>query len=165
MIRKVEIKDVKEICEIFNHYVLNSISTFEMQEVSIHQMQEKIKGHNSNLPWLAYIDNGEILGYVKVNDWKSGTYNKSAYINTYESSVYIKIGHGRKGIGSVLYKEMFKCLKKLEYYTVIGGIALPNPASVALHENFNFKKVAYFKELGFKFGKRVDVGYWQNIKN
>lgn len=68
-----------------------------------------------------------------------------------------------RGIGSELKKELLGLLKEKSFHTVISGIALPNPASIALNEKFGFKKVAHFKEVGYKFNRWIDVGYWQLI--
>ena len=69
----------------------------------------------------------------------------------------------RRGLGSLLYNILLPILKVGGIHAAIGGIALPNEGSVALHEKFGFQKVAHFKEVGFKFGKWIDVGYWQRI--
>ena len=68
-----------------------------------------------------------------------------------------------RGAGSGLYHALFSALKESSVHIVIGGIALPNEASVALHEKMGMKKVAHFNEVGFKFGEWIDVGYWQKI--
>jgi len=78
-------------------------------------------------------------------------------------SVYLAPEQTGKGAGSRLYTELFLRLSALGYHVVIGAITLPNPASIALHEKFGMEKVGHFKEVGFKFGKWVDVGYWQGI--
>jgi L-amino acid N-acyltransferase YncA len=75
--------------------------------------------------------------------------------------VYVDPACGRVGIGSQLYEELIARLQARGVHAAIGGIALPNEASVALHEKFGFSKVAHFKEVGFKFGRWIDVGYWQ----
>ena len=66
-----------------------------------------------------------------------------------------------QGLGKILYKDLLKRLKELDIHVVLGGITLPNPVSVALHEKLGFKKVAHFKEVGYKFGRWLDVGFWQ----
>ncbi|MEO9801943.1 MAG: N-acetyltransferase family protein [Reichenbachiella sp.] len=163
LIRDIKIQDAEEIGLIFNYYVLNSISTFELEAISVIQFQQKIEAHPKRLPWLVYVENEKVLGYAKAGDWKSGIYNKSAYVNTYESSVYVENESLGRGIGSHLYAELLARLKDLRYHSVLGGIALPNSESVTLHEKFGFRKVAHFEELGFKLGKRIDVGYWQKM--
>ena len=66
-----------------------------------------------------------------------------------------------KGYGTKLYEHLLTSFKKCGMHIAIGGIALPNPASVALHEKLGFRKAAHFSEVGFKFSKWIDVGYWQ----
>jgi L-amino acid N-acyltransferase YncA len=66
-----------------------------------------------------------------------------------------------KGIGTTLYKELLDRLKTLDIHVILGGITLPNPISVRLHEKLGFKKVAHFTQVGHKFGRWLDVGFWQ----
>jgi len=77
----------------------------------------------------------------------------------------VKNGIKGKGIGTKLYEKLFKELEQTDVHAIIAGIALPNDASVQLHEKFGFEKVAHFREVGFKFYKWIDVGYWELIKN
>jgi len=69
--------------------------------------------------------------------------------------------HYRRGLECMLYTELISRLRSLGVHRVMGGIALPNQPSVALHEKLGFKKVAQFEEVGRKFGRWIDVGYWQ----
>jgi phosphinothricin acetyltransferase len=88
--------------------------------------------------------------------WKE----RSAYRFSVESTVYIAEGRIRRGIGAALYRELLPELRRRGAHYVIGGIALPNDASVALHEKLGFTKIGQFVEVGFKHGRWVDVGYW-----
>jgi phosphinothricin acetyltransferase len=67
----------------------------------------------------------------------------------------------QKGIGKILYEKLFEELSKTDVHAIIAGIALPNEESIKLHERFGFEKVAHFREVGFKFGRWIDVGYWE----
>jgi len=80
-----------------------------------------------------------------------------------EITVYVAPGNVGHGIGSMLYRHLFSILQTLGIHAVIGGIALPNEPSVALHEKFGLEKVAHFQQVGFKFNKWVDVGYWERL--
>ena len=82
-----------------------------------------------------------------------------------ETTVYLKPQSTNKGIGTALYKSLIEEMKALQVHSLIGGIALPNNGSIALHEKLNFKKVAHFTEVGFKLNKWVDVAYWQLLLN
>ncbi len=161
MIRNVKLEDVHKICKIYNYYVLNSVATFEEIPIEVDEMRKKIQAVNSKLPWIVFEDGNEILGYAYASEWNS----RSAYKHTIESSVYLKQGHSSKGLGSILYTTLIKQLIQLDFHAIIGGISLPNEASIALHEKFGFKKVAQFNDVGFKFGNWVDVGYWELLIN
>ncbi|NEW80079.1 MAG: N-acetyltransferase [Gelidibacter sp.] len=161
MIRPVNIEDAQEIAEIYNDYVLNSCVTFEELKVSAEEMRGRIQATNSKFPWLVFEKDNEILGYAYASVWKP----RSAYKHTVESTVYLKKEATKNGIGSLLYKELIGQLTDLGFHAVIGGISLPNDASIALHEKFGFEKIAQFKEVGFKFKKWIDVGYWELIIN
>ncbi len=157
MIRNVKINDAREIAEIYNHYVENTLITFEETAVTENEMTDRIKKNPSNLPWIVYEDNNEILGYAYATEWKS----RCAYKYSVEGTIYLRQGKQRKGLGTKLYQELLKQIKDNNIHAIIGGISLPNEASIALHEKLGFKKVAHFKEVGFKFEKWIDVGYWE----
>lgn len=161
MLRKVETTDAKQICELYNYYVAQTTITFEEEMVSEEQMKIRILHVTSKFPWLVYEENNELAGYAYLSEWRSRT----AYRHTAESTVYLKPKYTGKGIGSSLYKQLIKDSKHLSLHCLIGGIALPNNASIALHEKLNFKKVAHFQQVGFKLNQWVDVGYWQLLLN
>ena len=159
MIRNAKPEDAQAICDIYNYYVLNTIVTFEEDIVLADDMAERIRKNQEKYIWLVYEQEGEIIGYAYAGEWKS----RCSYRFSVESSVYLKHGFSGRGIGSKLYDALFKELKKTNTHAVIGGISLPNEGSIALHEKFGFEKIAQFKEVGFKFDKWIDVGYWEKI--
>ncbi len=157
MIRHVELSDGYDICKIYNEYIANSKATFEEEALSVEDIISRIKNVTSSYPWLVYEKDGEVLGYTYAVKWKE----RSAYRHTVETGIYIDSNHVGKGIGTKLKEELPKELRVISVHCVISGIALPNPASIALCEKFGFKKVAHFKEVGLKFNDWIDVGYWQ----
>lgn len=159
MIRSAGPADAAAICAIYNPYVLNTIITFEEQAVSITEMENRILEVVRDLPWLVAEEDGQILGYAYASKWKS----RCAYRYAVESTVYLQTGLAGRGLGTLLYRALLADLRGRGMHTVIGGIALPNPASVALHEKLGFVQVAHFKEVGWKLERRIDVGYWQLI--
>ena len=161
MIRSVQLKDTNDIAAIYNYYVLNSVVTFEEKIVSEHAMKKRIQFTISKLPWIVYVKDDQVIGFAYASEWKS----RCAYKHSVESTVYLKPGEMSKGIGTRLYLELIKQLTAMNFHAVIGGIALPNKSSIYLHEKFGFKKVAHFKEVGYKFKKWIDVGYWELIIN
>ena len=139
--------------------ILNTTVTFEKTPITSEVFAERIVQNQVKYPWLVLEIEGQIQGYAYATEWKP----RGAYRHSVESTVYLKNGKSGNGYGSELYTELIKQLKKLNVHTVIGGIAQPNEGSIALHEKFGFKKVAHFKEVGYKFDQWVDVAYWQLI--
>lgn len=160
MIRQAKLEDAQSIADIYNHYIENTIITFEEELVSAADIAERIEDtHAVGLPWLVAISEGELVGYAYASKWKG----RCSYRHSVEVTVYLNPSLKAKGWGTKLYKALFDELKQGSIHVVIGGISLPNDASVALHEKFGMEKVAHFKEIGFKFDEWVDVGYWQRL--
>ena len=149
--------DSEQIAEIYNFYIQNTHHTFETERINPVEMQKRINQIIENYPFLVCEENQEIFGYAFATQYKS----RCAYKNSAEVSVYIKNGLKQKGIGTKLYEKLFEELSKTEVHAIIAGIALPNEASIKLHEKFGFEKVAHFREVGFKFERWIDVGYWE----
>jgi phosphinothricin acetyltransferase len=157
MIRPARITDSQALADIYNQFILSSTATFEEVPITAEMMGERIQKTSKLYPWIVFEVHGEILGYAYATEWKP----RSAYRFTVESTVYIKPGHEKKGLGSALYERLILEIKELDVHAVIAGITLPNDASIILHEKMGFEKVAHFKETGFKFDTWRDVGYWQ----
>lgn len=157
MIRLATIADASAIVAIYNHYVASTTITFEEDAVTQGQMASRIESVSAQLPWYVYERDGKVIGYAYATPWRA----RSAYRFSVESTVYIASGHARQGIGKQLYTVLIDALRSREIQVVLGGIAQPNQASVALHESLGFEKVAHFKRVGRKFEQWIDVGYWE----
>jgi L-amino acid N-acyltransferase YncA len=159
MLRICTPSDAAQICEIYNYYVRETVITFEESTVTDADMAQRITDVTVRLPWLVWETDGAIIGYAYAAPWKS----RAAYRHSVESSVYLAPQATGRGLGSQLYAALIAELRRRGLHCVIGGAALPNPASVALHEKLGFRKVAQFPQVGFKFGQWVDVAYWELI--
>lgn len=159
MIRPVKSDDAAQICWIYNYYVENSTVTFETEALSVEAMNERITRFTENYPWLVYENEGKIYGYAYANRWKE----RNAYKFTVETTVYIEDGCTAMGIGPEIYEALIAELKNRNFHAVLAGITLPNDNSVKMHEKLGFKKVAHMEQTGYKFGKWIDVGYWELI--
>ena len=158
MIRYAAPSDAEAIRGIYNHYVLHTVVSFEEEAVALDEMARRVEAvAAAKLPWLVLEEAGRLVGYAYATPWKS----RSGYRHSVESSVYLEASALGKGHGSRLYSELLAELRSRPLRTVIGGVALPNAGSVALHEKFGFRKVAHFESVGWKLGRWVDVGYWQ----
>ncbi|MBI9103672.1 MAG: N-acetyltransferase [Spirochaetales bacterium] len=159
MIRDVEEKDAIGIASIYNYYVDKTWITFEQEAVSSFVMAERIRSTTENYPWMVFEEDGKILGYIYADRWKS----RAAYRYTVESTIYLDKDAGRKGIGRKLYTELLPRLKEMGIKTVVVCIAIPNEASIGLHEKLGFRKVGIFTKVGYKFETWIDVGFWELV--
>jgi phosphinothricin acetyltransferase len=160
MIRPATTDDATAIAAIYNHYVVNTSVTFEEDAVPTKEMTQRIGDTiAAELPWLVWAEADKVLGYAYASKWKT----RCAYRYAAESTVYLDKAATGRGLGTTLYTELIVSLKRQKFHCSIGGIALPNNASVALHEKLGFQKVAQFKEVGWKFNQWIDVGYWELI--
>ncbi|MFN0245033.1 MAG: arsinothricin resistance N-acetyltransferase ArsN1 family B [Planctomycetota bacterium] len=157
-IRAATALDATAIGAIYEHYVLHTTVSFEERAPDAVEMAQRIEAvHADELPWLVLEDAGQLVGYAYATKWKT----RSAYRHSVETSVYLDHAAVGKGFGTQLYSALLDELRARDLHVAIGGIALPNAASIALHEKLGFRKVAQFEEVGWKFGKWVDVGYWE----
>lgn len=161
MIRAVTECDAAQLCDIYNYYALHTTITFEVEAVSAGVMtlriQESVKDGLRGPSWLVWEEDERVLGFCYASTWKA----RSAYRHSVESTVYVHPDYLRRGIGLRLYEALLAELRLRGIHAVIGGIALPNAASIGLHERLGFEKVAHFREVGRKFDRWIDVGYWQ----
>jgi len=157
MIRSANPADADTIAGIYNHYILHTVISFEEEPVSGADMQGRMAEVQRNFPWLVYEEDGAIAGYACATPWK----NRGAYRHAAETTIYVDKAQLGKGIGARLYEPLLQTLRDRDLHVVMAGIALPNDGSVAIHEKFGFVKVGHYREIGRKFDRWVDVGYWQ----
>lgn len=159
-IRAATVVDADAVAAIYDHYVAHTIVTFEEEPVPPSEMALRIQHIAAiPLPWLIAERQGEVVGYAYARPWRE----RRAYRFSTEITVYVAPASTGRGIGSKLYERLFPLIRERGIHAVVGVIALPNDASVALHEKFGLSKVAHLKEVGFKFDRWIDVGYWERI--
>ncbi len=156
-IREVKLEDAEQIAEIYNYYIQNTHHTFETEPLKADVMRKRIGKVIEDYPYLVAEENGEIYGYAYATQFKL----RQAYAFASEVSIYVKNDAKKKGIGTKLYEKLFDELEDTDIHVIVAGIALPNDGSVRFHEKLGFEKVAHFREVGYKLGRWIDVGYWQ----
>lgn len=150
--------DASAIAAIYNHYILTTTISFEESPVDAAGIASRMAAvRAAGLPYMVAEERGMVTGYAYATPWRA----RPAYRTSVETSVYLADGTRARGTGTALYGALLAQLVDDGYHLAIGGIAQPNPASVALHEKLGFEKVAHFREVGRKFGRWIDVGYWQ----
>jgi phosphinothricin acetyltransferase len=159
-IRAATTADAELLARIYNYYVADTVVTFEESPVTEADMGARVaEARTQKLPWLVAQADGGVQGYAYASRWKG----RCAYRHSVEVTVYVEHGAVGRGLGTRLYSALFAELARGDCHVAIGGITLPNAASVALHEKFGMRKVAHFSEVGYKFGRWLDVGYWQLV--
>ena len=156
-IRLATLADAPAVAAIYRPYVTDSLVSFELEPPDHAAMADRMAKILGRLPWLVCEEDGVVLGYAYAGKYRE----RAAYQWSVETTVYLRPDCHRRGLGSALYTELFGLLVQQGYYTAYAGIALPNAASVGLHESFGFEPVGIYRNAGFKFGAWHDVGWWQ----
>ena len=156
-IRNVNLVDAAQVAEIYNYYIKNTSQTFETEVLSADEMLERIAEVSADYSYLVAEEGGEIFGYAYATQFKM----RQAYEFSAEVSIYVKADAKQRGIGTLLYTKLFDELADTDIHTLIAGISLPNDTSIRFHEKKGFSKVAHFREVGYKLGRWIDVGYWE----
>jgi phosphinothricin acetyltransferase len=155
MIRMAERRDLARITEIYNHYVLNTAVTFDVDAYTVERREAwfaQFGATGRHRLWVAE-ENAVVVGYAGTTRFRP----KAAYETTVETTIYCAPGAVGKGIGKRLYAELFGLLRGEDIHRFVAGYALPNAATEALHRRFGFKVVGVFTENGRKFGEYWDV--------
>jgi phosphinothricin acetyltransferase len=151
--------DLGAINDVYNHYVAETHVTFDDQPMSMDTRREWFSHHGGSGRYrlLVATDGDEVIGYASSSKFRP----KPGYLTSVETSIYLAPDSVGRGAGAKLYTELFKSLEDEDVHRAYAGIALPNPASIALHERFGFKRVAHFTEQGRKFGRYWDVDWYE----
>lgn len=151
--------DLPRLTEIYNHYILNTPITFDLDPVTVDERR----------PWLAQFaetgphcllvaeEAGVVVAYAGSHQFR----NKKAYDTTVETTIYCAPGQTGRGIGPALYAALFEALRGEDLHMAIAGITVPNPASIALHERFGFTLAGLMHDVGRKFGRYWDVAFYE----
>ncbi len=158
-IRKVEAADAAQIADVYNYYILNTHHTFETEALTVAEMENRIVETSEEYPYLIAEFDGVIQGYIFAAQFKL----RQAYKHSVEVSIYVRNQAKQKGIGSELYEQFLEELAETDVHALMAGISLPNDASVRFHEKLGYEKVAHFREVGYKLGRWVDVGFWEML--
>lgn len=157
-IRPVMLDDAQAILDIYNPYIRDTSITFELEPVDLAAMQARISRLLQNgYPYLVAEIAQEVVGYCYVQPWRE----RAAYYRSVEISTYISPAHHNQHIGSKLVETILPLLIEKRFHLVIAGVTIPNPASIALWQKFNFQRVGSFTEVGYKFDRWLDVEYWE----
>lgn len=151
--------DLEELTRIYNHYVVETPITFDIEPLTVEQRRPWLTSHPDRGPHRLLVaeEGGKILGYATSSPFRP----KPAYSTSVETSVYLAPEHVGRGLGGLLYTALFEVLEKEDVHLALAGVALPNAASERLHLRFGFRSVGVYEEVGRKFGRFWDVAWFQ----
>ena len=151
--------DLEAINDVYNHYVLETHVTFDDEPMTLEARRDWFTHYAAagRHRVLVAAEGGSLVGYATSSSFRP----KPGYLTSVETSVYLAPGATGKGTGGTLYAALFKAIEGEDVHRAYAGIALPNPASIALHEKFGFKRVALFTEQGRKFCRYWDVAWYE----
>ena len=149
--------DAAGIQAIYAPVVTETAISFETEPPGVAEMARRVAETLPEHPWLVLDDAGAILGYAYGHRFAA----RAAYLWSVETSVYLRPEARGRGAGRALYAALIAILRAQGYRQAIGGVALPNPASVALHESLGFRPMGVYRRVGWKLGAWHDVGWWQ----
>ncbi|MGZ4610458.1 MAG: N-acetyltransferase family protein [Actinomycetes bacterium] len=159
VVRPGGLGDLPALTDIYNHYVRSGAATFDIAELTVEQRREWLLHYAESGPHrlLVAVVDGEVVGYATSGPFRA----KPAYATSVETSVYCRADSTGRGLGRLLYGELFAALAGEDLHRAYAGVALPNDASVALHERAGFRAVGTYAEVGRKFGRYWDVRWFE----
>ena len=158
-IRPANESDLVAINDIYNHYVQHSTCTYQEEPEPLDGRRQWFRHHGDKHPVIVAETGGRVVGWGSLSAYHA----RSAYRHTAENSVYVHHEYHWRGIGSLLLNELIVRARSLGHHAIIAIIDADQPASVALHTKFHFEKVGHMKQIGFKFGRWLDVVYMELI--
>jgi phosphinothricin acetyltransferase len=155
LVRPARPADAADIVSIYAPAILDSVISFEETLPTLDEMKGRMSARPA-MPWLVADVDGVVAGYAYASPHRQ----RAAYRWSADCSVYIAPAFHRQGIGRLLYEQLFAEMRDLGYLAMYAGIALPNVSSVGLHERLGFTRVGVYRNVGFKHGRWLDVGWW-----
>lgn len=158
-LRPATAADLPAINAIYNHYVLHSTCTYQTVPSTAEERAEWFAAHGEKHPVIVAEESGAVIGWGSLSRF----HPRQAYENSVEDSVYLHHEWQGRGVGSIVLAELLRLAEWLGHHTVLGGIDADQAGSIALHAKFGFEKVSHLREVGFKFGRWLDVLWMQKM--
>lgn len=159
LIRPATAEDAAACAAIYRPHVTDGWTSFELDPPGAAEMARRIASISESHAWLVAEKDGAVTGYAYGSPHRS----REAYATSCDVAVYVAAETTGQGVGRRLYQALLPALKARGLHAAFAGIALPNPASIGLHEAMGFTPVGIYREVGWKMGARRDVGWWQRV--
>lgn len=159
LVRDAREADLPAVRAIFNHWIEHSTASFRTVPDTEAQTRAWFDGRGPGHPVLVAEEAGEVVGWASLNPHKP----TGGHRHTVELSVYLSDGARGRGLGRTLLAALLVRARAAGHHAVLGGVCTEQEASVRLHEAMGFTKVAHYREVGFKFGRWLDVAYFEKL--
>jgi len=157
-IRLAKEPDLEEILSIYNDVILTMTTVFEYKPHTLEMRRKWFESKQKDgYPVFVAEENGHVIGFSSYGQFRAWP----AYKYSVENSIYISSEHRSKGIGKLLMPPLIESAMKNDFHVIVASIEASNNASIALHKSFGFEEVAHFKEVGYKFGRWLDLKFLQ----
>lgn len=153
MIRKVKPSDMAPITALYNGYILNGVESFETEPLTVEQMAGRVGDIAARFPCLVAEEDGRLAGFCYAHPWKE----RAAYSHTFETTIYLGPAFKRRGLGTALMRRLIAECRAAGCKALIACITGENTASRAFHASLGFTPVSFFKSVGYKHGRWLDV--------
>jgi phosphinothricin acetyltransferase len=160
VVRPAHTEDLPRLTQIYNHYVLNTPITFDLEPFTVEQRRKDwLSQFSATGPHQLFVaeERGVVLGYAGTTAFR----DRRAYDTTVETTIYCAPDATGRGLGTLLYAALFDALRGEDIRMAIAGMTLPNDASNAIHERFGFTPVGVMHEVGWKFDRYRDVAWYE----
>lgn len=157
--RLATVADAEAINAIYNHYVRTSAATFQVDDETTDERVEELRTRPNNRPITVLEAGGEVIGWGALSPFRS----RCAYRDTIELSVYVRQDFHRCGYGGVIVEDLVERARSLGYHTVLTASCEESVGSIGLLKSLGFAEAGRLREVGSKFGRRLDVVYLQLI--
>jgi L-amino acid N-acyltransferase len=153
--------NLEAIHEIYNDAVLNTTASYDYEPRTMEYRIAWFETHaEQRLPiFVAKSDDGQVVGWSSLSRY----HDRRGYQFTVENSVYVAAAHRGRGIGKLLMPPLINSAQALGLRAIIAAIDAENQSSIRLHARFGFERVGHFKQVGFKFGRWLDVVYMERM--
>ena len=155
--RLATVADAEAINAIYNHYVRTSAATFQVDDETTEERIEELRTRPNEQPMIVLEDGGEIVGWGALSPFRS----RCAYRETIELTVYVRSDCHRRGYGRVIVRDLIALARSLGYHTLLAASCEESVGSIGLLRSLGFVDAGTLREVGCKFGRRLDVVYLQ----
>jgi L-amino acid N-acyltransferase YncA len=159
-IRKAVEKDLEEMLVIYNDVIINTTAVYDYKAHTMDMRRQWFETKKEQgFPVFVAEENGKVVGFSSIGPFRAW----AAYKYSVENSIYVAADQRGKGIGKLLMTPLIKAAEQLNMHTILAGIDATNDASIMLHKKFGFEEVAHFKQVGYKFGRWLDLKFLQLV--